>query len=415
MPPATAASKRRSTPAVGGLEQLDADVGEQLLVGGDDRLAAGQRRRDQLAGRLDAADDLDDEVDVGVGDDVVGVAGEHARTELDVAVARQVAHGDPGDLQLDAGARLDLLGLGGHEADEGAADVAASEDPDANQVLCHGVRGYGSRRSPPSALTARPSCAGSSGSGMAVTEVDAHVARREDRVAVERHVLQPADGVAERHVVDVRRVEGDHHAGLALLQGAHRGGAEAQPEQAVERRRAAAAQQVAEHDGAGLLAGQLLEALGDDVADAAELLGLPDGLAEHRHATALRGRALGDDDDRELGAALLALGDRGGDRLELERDLRDQDGVGARRGTGAEGDPPGVAAHHLDDEHPAVRRRRREQAVDAVGGEAHRGVEAERRRRLVEVVVDRLGHADEAQARPRGGGWRSSSSRRRRR
>ena len=72
MPPATAASKSRSTPAcVGGLEQLDADVGEQLLVGGDDRLAAGERGGDQLAGRLDAADDLDDEVDVGVGDDGV--------------------------------------------------------------------------------------------------------------------------------------------------------------------------------------------------------------------------------------------------------------------------------------------------------------------------------------------------------
>ena len=72
MPPATAASNSRSTPvAVGGLEQLDADVGEQLLVRRDDRLAAGERGGDQLAGRLDAADHLDDEVDVGVGDDVV--------------------------------------------------------------------------------------------------------------------------------------------------------------------------------------------------------------------------------------------------------------------------------------------------------------------------------------------------------
>ena len=48
---------------VGGGEQLGADVGEQLLVGRDDRLAGAQRRGDQLAGRLDAADDLDDEVD----------------------------------------------------------------------------------------------------------------------------------------------------------------------------------------------------------------------------------------------------------------------------------------------------------------------------------------------------------------
>ena len=41
---------------------------------------------DQLAGRLDAADRLDDDVDGGVGDHAVRVAGEHAVGELDVAL-----------------------------------------------------------------------------------------------------------------------------------------------------------------------------------------------------------------------------------------------------------------------------------------------------------------------------------------
>ena len=54
--------------ALGGLEQLAPVRGEQLLVGGDDRLAAHQRLDDQRAGRLDAADDLDDDVDVGIAD-----------------------------------------------------------------------------------------------------------------------------------------------------------------------------------------------------------------------------------------------------------------------------------------------------------------------------------------------------------
>ena len=64
MPPATAASNSRSTPGVVGRGvQLGADVGEQFLVGGDDRLAVAQRGGDELAGRLDAADDLDDQVD----------------------------------------------------------------------------------------------------------------------------------------------------------------------------------------------------------------------------------------------------------------------------------------------------------------------------------------------------------------
>ena len=70
MPAATAASNSRSTPAaLGGREQLGADVGEQLLVGGDDGLAVGERGEHELARGLDAADDLDDDVDVGVLDD----------------------------------------------------------------------------------------------------------------------------------------------------------------------------------------------------------------------------------------------------------------------------------------------------------------------------------------------------------
>ena len=125
---------------VGGVEQLDADVGQQLLVGGDDRLAGGQRRGDQLACRLDAADDLDDDVDGGIGDDVVGVAGEHAGRQVDVAVTRQVADGDPGDLERDPGPGLDLLGLRGDQADERRPDVAASEDADADVLMCHGGR-----------------------------------------------------------------------------------------------------------------------------------------------------------------------------------------------------------------------------------------------------------------------------------
>ena len=80
MPPATAASKSRSTPArSAACEQLGAVLGQQLLVAGDDRLARLEGGEDELAGRLDAADELDDEVDVGVVDDRRRRRGEHAR------------------------------------------------------------------------------------------------------------------------------------------------------------------------------------------------------------------------------------------------------------------------------------------------------------------------------------------------
>src|SRR5205085_8310858 len=46
----------------------------------------------------------------------------------------EVAHGDAGDLEADAGARLDVVGLAGQQTDERAADVAAPE-----QTHAHGI------------------------------------------------------------------------------------------------------------------------------------------------------------------------------------------------------------------------------------------------------------------------------------
>jgi hypothetical protein len=65
-------------------------------------LPALERIEDQLAGRLDAADHLDDDVDGRVGHHVGGVTGEHAVGQLDRPVPAQVPHRHPGDLEADA-------------------------------------------------------------------------------------------------------------------------------------------------------------------------------------------------------------------------------------------------------------------------------------------------------------------------
>ena len=155
----------------------------------------------------------------------------------------------------------------GDQPDERAADVAAAEDPDADVlVVPRPVRLRGSvRELAPSAFDGHSSqLAGIVGQRHGVAEVDAHVAGREDRVAVERHGLQPARRLGERHVAARSAGRGRPSRRSRPPPGPHRGGAEAQAEQAVERRRRAAAEQVPEHDGAGFLAGELLEALGDD-------------------------------------------------------------------------------------------------------------------------------------------------------
>ena len=57
-------------------------------------------------------------------------------------------------------------------------------------------------------------------------------------------------------------------------------------------------------------------------------------------------RALGNDDDREPGAARFAPIDRAGDVRKVERNLRNQDRVGPSGHPGVERDPSGVATHH---------------------------------------------------------------------
>ena len=55
--------------------QLGTDIGEEFLVGCDDRFTVCQCSQNQFTCRLDAADRLDDDVDVGVNDNAHGITG----------------------------------------------------------------------------------------------------------------------------------------------------------------------------------------------------------------------------------------------------------------------------------------------------------------------------------------------------
>ena len=75
MPPATAASNATMTPFCCGGEDFGAMHGEQRLVGGDDMLAVGDRLHHHFLGDTIAADQLDDDFDIGVVDDTEKVVG----------------------------------------------------------------------------------------------------------------------------------------------------------------------------------------------------------------------------------------------------------------------------------------------------------------------------------------------------
>ena len=103
---------------------------EQRLVGGDDVPPGGDRRlADLLRRAFGAADQLDDDVGVGV------ARHRHRIVVPDVIVDREaaivpVAIGDGGDRDAAPGALLEQLGVGLQQLDRAAADRAESGDRD---------------------------------------------------------------------------------------------------------------------------------------------------------------------------------------------------------------------------------------------------------------------------------------------
>ena len=105
-------------------------------------------------------------------------------------------------------------------------------------------------------------------------------------------------------------------------------------------------------------------------------------------------RAFGDHADEVRIAAHEALFDQPAHLFDVERLLGNQRHVGAGRQPRVQCDPPGVAAHHLDQHHPLMRLGGAVQPVDGLGRHGQRGVVAESHVGAIDVVVDGLGHAD---------------------
>src|SRR5271167_2426099 len=154
---------------------------------------------------------------------------------------------------------------------------------------------------------------------------------------------------------------------------------------------------MSQDDAPAFAASEFLELCGNGFGDAAEAFYAAEFTALDGYVSTHRLGAFGDDDD-SVGLAVIELAlEVGSDVLDGVGNFWDQDGVGAPGESGVESDPSGVATHDLDHHDATVRMRGAVQAVNAVSGERDRGVEAERQRCGLEVVVDGLGHAHDTQ------------------
>src|SRR4029077_2513634 len=167
-------------------------------------------------------------------------------------------------------------------------------------------------------------------------------------------------------------------------------------EHPVPRGRSAAALYMTEHGDARLEAGALLDLPPERLAAAALA---EDHVPELILLTAVREpgqlAALADDHDGEVLPAGVPLPDRLRDYLEVDLARRHEDLVGPPGDAAHHGDPTGLTAHHLDDHDAVVRLGGRVEPFDRLGRDEDRGVEAEGVVRAREVVVDRLGDADD--------------------
>ena len=109
-------------------------LGEQFLVGRHDRLARGQCTEDEASRRLDPADQLDDDVDVGIGDHIVDPGRQDAGREGDGAGRRDVQIGDLAEAQRSAESVRDEAGVLHQEPGGPGPDRPEADDPDADRL-----------------------------------------------------------------------------------------------------------------------------------------------------------------------------------------------------------------------------------------------------------------------------------------
>src|SRR5581483_8802899 len=103
--------------------------------GGDHRLARLESVPDQVAGGFETPDQLDHDVDVGVGHEPSGVGGQQPGGDMPVPGPGEVAHRDPAHLEVGAALDDEVGGTILENPDEGGTDIATPEDGDPDDLF----------------------------------------------------------------------------------------------------------------------------------------------------------------------------------------------------------------------------------------------------------------------------------------
>ena len=146
----------------GGSNSVVAVLREERLVGGDDgRLR--ESAQDALPGRLDAADDLDEDSMSPLATSPA-IGREELVRDVEIALPRQPSHGDAGELERRADSLGELGRVAGEETRHLRAHDTAAQQGDPEGSAGRGGCCRGVRRSPVKGIgAARPSPTGRAG------------------------------------------------------------------------------------------------------------------------------------------------------------------------------------------------------------------------------------------------------------
>src|SRR5690625_3161209 len=152
-----------------------------------------------------------------------------------------------------------------------------------------------------------------------------------------------------------------------------------------------------QNDGPRLLAGPFRELLLEKLRCPAKQFGLPDLFAFDKPLTTLQVCAFSHHYNGVFSVTLLYLADLLYDRLQSEGNFRHQNNIRLGSNPGVQGDPTGIAPHHLDNHHPLVSFGRGRQLVDRISRCGDSCIEPESKIASPDIVIDRLGNTDDLQ------------------
>ena len=105
-------------------------------------------------------------------------------------------------------------------------------------------------------------------------------------------------------------------------------------------------------------------------------------------------RALGHDDNRAELTGGFARFDRAGDFVVIERDLGNQNDIGAARDTAMQRDPTGVTSHDFHDHNALMTSCGGMKPIERIDDDIDSGIESEGHGRCFEIIVDCFRNAD---------------------